>query len=253
MKMDARGIFIMSVVVLLAVTAWRVMDVVELRRDDQARAEESALNQNVNPKLDPYNPIGVIGFVSNQFASETLVVPVNPFHPSFEDMVSQVRVVNGTNVVIVTTRSGNSYIVPADGEGQGQGGIIQARPNQPAPGQPPPTWGRPGWRQVPPGNNRGGIRGFNPGKKNVPYVVFGGFIERPDGVYAPYVKSTLTGGRFLAKGDFIHGAVVTSAGKEGVVCEFSNGKKIAVLPGGAPVAFTPENEDGVAENRGGGQ
>lgn len=236
----------MSLVGLLGVSAWRIMDIVELQREDKARAEEAASSQDVKPKLDPYHPIGVIGFVSNQFASETLIVPVNPFHPAYEEMAGHVTVINGTNVVIVTTRDGKRFVVPANINGQGPN-VLRPGGNAAGNGQNGgnryPGGMPPGGIRQQGGRGKGGLNGFVPPKKHIPYIAFSGFMERPDGTLAPYVKSTEGGGKFLVKGDFYKGAVVTSAGKDGVEFEFSNGKKIKVVPGGEPQAFTPEAEE----------
>ena len=84
MRTDARSIFVVSLLLFVAVTGWRLW--VHLQPAPEPEPTVKATGQ---PPVKPstYRQLGIINFVSNQFAAQTLIVPGNPFRPTFEAMV----------------------------------------------------------------------------------------------------------------------------------------------------------------------
>lgn len=239
MKMDAKRIFLLAVALLAAVTAWRGYDIVQLHK----KGEDSVLAKAKAKPADfaKYQPIGIIGFVSNQFAPDTLVVPVNPFHPSFEEIVRSIVSQGGTNIVVFTRRGGGTSLIPLP-PGQNRPVLVDAngRPVQ-GPFQRPQEGGqRPRTALLRPGNrpqaSSGATQDNGPeGPPPKPQVAFRGMMQRPDGQFASYISDTKGPSRFVVVGDRVHDAIVKESGKDGILLKRDNGTYVHLGLGDPPV------------------
>ena len=139
----------------------------------------------------------VIGLVSNQFAAQALVVPVNPFRPTFEMMIRHPESGDLVSLAAATSR-GSGGVSLAAATSRGSGGVSQ--PGDPA-------------------RIRRPVAGATEedGPPPVPKYSFGGIMQRPDGRVAAYLKNSLGGGRFLVKGDEFAGCRVLDATADGIV------------------------------------
>ena len=252
MKADAKGLFVASLLLLGGVTAWWGVD---LARGPRKTADAPAVKPvETKPlKLAPFKPIGVIGFVSNQFAPETLIVPVNPFHPTFEAIVKELVRHSENGIITITDKDGkpvevhfdnNGALVDANGNAVAtpfQRDLTRRQPGHDGqqnagqrPGGQPPFWqqnhgARP--QQLP--------RPTQPKPK--PRVSFKGVMQRPDGTFAAYVsiKAEKTQGRFVKVGDKLGNATVTASGRDGIELTFDDGTKATLGIGDAPVVLEP--------------
>ena len=94
MQLDAKALFFGSVVlflVVMAIVAWLYLH----RASAAATQEKTPAATNTMAGLD----IGVLGLVSNQMSAEALVVPVSPFRPSIENLLT--RPAATTNITFV--------------------------------------------------------------------------------------------------------------------------------------------------------
>ncbi len=249
MKADAKGLFVASLLLLGGVTAWWGVDL--------ARAPRKATDAIVNKPdetqplmLAAFKPIGVIGFVSNQFAPETLIVPVNPFHPTFEAIVKELVRHSENGIITIVDKDGNIREVHFDNTGalvDSKGNTIlnpfQRDLTQRQPGQ---SGQRPS-AQSPFGQQHNGARPQQQPRpatqKPKPKVAFKGVMQRPDGAFAAYVsiKAERTQGRFVKVGDKLGNATVTASGRDGIELTFEDGTKTTLGIGDAPVVLEPDN------------
>ena len=144
----------------------------------------------------------MIGLVSNQFAAQALVVPVNPFRPTFEMMIRHPESGDLVSLAAATSRGSGGVSQPGD----------PARIRRPVAGAteedgPPP----------------------------VPKYSFGGIMQRPDGRVAAYLKNSLGGGRFLVKGDEFAGCRVLDATADGIVLRQPDGTTRTLARNDPPV------------------
>ena len=214
MRTDARSIFVVTLLVFLFATAWRVWVALQPAPPPPPAPPAEPV------RLAPFRPLGVIGLVSNQFSAQALVVPVNPFRPTFETMVRN-------------PDSGDLEAIVAGSTGT----VRQATAST---GRPPaPDW-RGLLRQNPrPRNGRPDSQPAAPapdaGPPPVPKFAFAGMFQRPDGRVAAYLKSTLGGGRFLVTGDQIGNCQVLNATADGVMLRQPDGTTRTLVQGDAPV------------------
>lgn len=247
MKMDAKKIFLLSLALFIAVAAWRAYDIVQLLQ----KGDDSVL-ANAKPKpadFAKYQPIGIIGFVSNQFSPDTLIVPVNPFHPSFEEIVRSIVSQGGTNVVVFTRRDGGTSLIPLP-PGQDRPVLVDEK-GRPFQG----PFRRPGQQSGSDGARSGGGGGFRSGGNRPaqghggaaqpaegpkppppkPRVAFLGMMQRPDGQFAAYISDTGGRNRFVVVSNHVHDAVVVESGKDGILLKRDNGAFVHLALGDAPV------------------
>lgn len=239
MKTDARSLFIFSVVLLAAVTAWRAVDIVRASREP-SKDSTPAPTDEAQLELAPFKPLGVMNFVSKQFAPETLIVPVNPFHPTFEEIIKSIIKKSDSNVIELIDANGNrvqahfegTKLVDANGNevanpfqrpltkhGEGRQGFGQGQR------QPPPNW-----QPVTPQQN---VRPAPP----KPRVAFKGVMQRPDGQFAAYISDTMGPSRFVAVGDRVRNSTVTATGRNGVELKLDDGTVATLTIGGEPVTL----------------
>ena len=254
MKADAKGLFVSSLLLLGGVTAWWGYDIVHAQRKAaEPTAEEPAATQPLD--LAAFKPIGVIGFVSNQFAPETLIVPVNPFHPTFEAIVKALVRQSENGVITITDNDGNKREVHfengvlVDGGGNAVAAPFQRdlTRRQPGQGGQQTDGQRPGG-QTPFWQRQGGARPQQASQtqhrpKPKPQVSFKGVMQRPDGSFAAYVsiKAETTRGRFVKVGDKLGNATVTASGRDSIELTFDDGTKTTLGIGDDPVALEPDN------------
>ncbi|MDD5706848.1 MAG: hypothetical protein PHR35_13070 [Kiritimatiellae bacterium] len=215
MRMDARGIFLISLLLFLAAVGWRGWAVFHPARTP---APAPAPVNGEPLKLPAFRELGAIGFVSNQFSADALVVPVNPFRPTFEAMVS-----NEASVAMQTLQTGGG----AAAGGAGSKRTIRIRrPKDEQPAQPPTAAAQPAVPPTPP-----------------PVVLtYRGMLQRPDGTIAVYLHdSRKGGGRFAVIGDKLYGAEVAAVHQSGVTLRLPDGSDrtlgdgdAVTLPGEAP-------------------
>ena len=246
MKADAKGLFVASLLLLGGVTTWWGVDL--------ARAPRKAANATVDKpddvqplKLSAFKPIGVIGFVSNQFAPSTLIVPVNPFHPTFEAIVKELVRHSENGIITIVDKNGNQREVHfengvlVDSKGNAvatpfQRDLTQRQPGhggQHAGGQ-KPAGQLPFWQQ---NHNPRPQQPRPTPPKPKPRVSFKGVMQRPDGAFAAYVsiKAEKTKGRFVMVGDKLGNATVTASSRDGIELTFDDGTKSTLAIGDPPV------------------
>ncbi len=260
MKTDAKGLFVASLVLLGGVTAWWGVSLARPPRGGND-AQTAKTPETTSLELAAFKPIGVIGFVSNQFAPETLIVPVNPFHPTFEAIVKALASQSQDGVIVITDKDGNQIAVHFDGDK-----LVDANGNPVAsPFQRDLTARQPGQSRqtgvagVPNGGPRNqGQHLFGPQRPisvrpkatsprtpPKPQVSFKGMMQRPDGSYASYIsiRTDKMHSRFVKVGDRIGNATVTASGRDGVELKFDNGETATLRIGDAPLVL--ENGGGL--------
>ena len=254
LKADAKGLFVASLLLLCGVTAWWGFDLVHAQRKAaNAPAEKPDNVQSL--ELSAFKPIGIIGFVSNQFAPETLIVPVNPFHPTFEAIVKELVRHSEDGVITIVDKDGNTREVHFDDNGvlvDSKGNAVATpfqrdlTPRQPGQGGQQAGGQRPAgqlpfWQRPQGARPQAKPRPAQPKPK--PQVSFKGVMQRPDGTFAAYVsiKAEKTQGRFVKVGDRLGNATVTSSGRDGVELTFDDGTKTTLGIGDAPVVLEPDN------------
>ncbi len=251
LKADAKGLFVASLVLLAGVAAWWGVALARAPGEDAPKSQQ-AKDAAAPPELAAFKPIGVIGFVSNQFAPETLIVPVNPFHPPFEEIVKTLARHSENGVITILDKEGkpravhfeNGVLVDANGvpvANPFQRSLTPRRPGQSQSDQ--SQAGRQGhpqqglWphRQLP---QRQEQQAPQPPPK--PRLTFNGVMQRPDGTFASYV-SIVTGDkrttRFVKVGDKIGNATVTASGRDGVELTFDEGARTTLRIGDEPVTL----------------
>ncbi len=211
MRMDARGIFLLSLLLFLLVTGWRGW--VAFRPAPPA-PPAPAIDEEM-PQPPSLRPLGLVDYVSSQFLAEALVVPVNPFRPTFEAMISE-----QAREAIENMQAG------VDPEGVRGNPPIRIRPRRrPGENEPPST--RPpeaGVAAPPP----------PPPPPPPPTLTYRGMLQRPDGTIAAFLHdSARGGGRFVAVGDKLYGAEVAAVFKGGIALRLGNGETRTLAEGDA--------------------
>ena len=118
MRTDARGIFVVALLIFLATTGW----ILWMALQPPPAPPPAPPPEPV--KLAPFSPLGVIGLVSNQFAAQALVVPVNPFRPTFEMMIRHPESGDLVSLAAATSR-GSGGVSLAAATSRGSGGVSQ--------------------------------------------------------------------------------------------------------------------------------
>ena len=248
MKADAKGLFVASLLFLGGVTAWWGVDLLRApRKAANASAADTGKEQPL--ELSDFKPIGVIGFVSNQFAPETLIVPVNPFHPTFEAIVKALVRQSENGIITITDKDGqqrevhfeNGILVDSQGTPVAAPFQRDLTPRQPGQGGQKAGGQTPSFLQKQDGPRPQQPRTAPPKPK--PRVSFKGVMQRPDGSYAAYVsiKAENTRGRFVKVGDTLGNATVTASGRDGIELTFDDGTKTTLAIGDDPVTLEPDN------------
>jgi hypothetical protein len=215
MRTDARSIFVAALLLFILVTGWLVWGTFQPRA---AVPPTPVATESV--KLTSFRPLGVMNLISNQFSAQTLVVPVNPFRPTFEAMVRNPESGDWQSIANVKAVESNQQ-KHADRQ---QGSDTHADRT----------------RHGPRGNGDPDPANADPGPPPIPQFAFKGMFQRPDGRIAAYVGSTVGGGRFLAVGDRLEGFEVVDASAEGVTLRMADGTKRVLAKGDGPVALGDE-------------
>lgn len=104
MQLDARALFFGSVVLFVLV----VLLVAWLSFHHTSATPETPLKITAPASAHTaYRDIGVLGVVSNQMSADALIVPVNPFRPSIENMGANRFIGSVTNRVLARTAKVN--------------------------------------------------------------------------------------------------------------------------------------------------
>lgn len=231
MKMDARGIFVVAVVLLLAAGTWSAYTIVHA--DDVVAETAVPSRPSVPLQFNEYQPIGVIGFISNQFAAETLVLPINPFHPTFESIVRTYVSKGGSDPLTVYGRQGQ-VVAPKKHAGKKSADAGEG------------LSGNPHFRD---GEAIMPIDAVQPQRSGdlvalpEPTISFKGMMQRPDGQFAAYLLDSEEGAFFVVVGDKVRNAKVVSSGKDGVELEFPNGLRVALGLGDPPWVVGAEGRE----------
>ncbi len=217
MRTDARSIFVISLLLFILVTGWRVWMAMQPR----PAAEPPPVTAEP-VKSTPFRPLGVMNLISNQFSAQTLVVPVNPFRPTFEAMVRNPE--SGDLQAIAGVPAGGAQR-QSDGQREHDTQRDHADHGQQRGG----------------GRDRGGKPDpADPAPPPIPQFAFKGMFQRPDGRIAAYVGSSVGGGQFLAAGDKLAGFEVVEASAEGVTLKMADGTTRVLAKGDDPVALGVE-------------
>ncbi len=222
MRTDARSIFVISLLLFILVTGWRVWMAM------QPRPAAAPSTVTVEPaKPTPFRPLGVMNLISNQFSAQALVVPVNPFRPTFEAMVRNPE--SGDLQAIAGVPAAG---VPAAGTQRQADGQRDHGPRADPADRSQQRGG---------GRDRGGNPDpADPGPAPIPQFAFKGMFQRPDGRIAAYVGSTVGGGQFVAAGDTLAGFEVVEALAKGVTLKLADGTMRVLAKGDDPVALGVE-------------
>lgn len=235
MKMDARGIFVISVVLLLAAGTWSAYTIIHA--DDKAVEVVAPARTTVPLKFNSYQPVGVIGFVSNQFAAETLVLPINPFHPTFESIVRSIIAKGGTQELKIPGRHGQ-IVAPRSDQ---KGGQVAGSRSATAAGK--KSGGSRGASRATGRPGTSGSGGKGAGARPDPAISFKGMMQRPDGQFAAYIYDNERGAKFVVVGDKVRNAKVLRSGKDGVELEFPNGLRVSLGLGDPPWVIGTEGRE----------
>lgn len=243
MKADAKGLFATSIVVLAGVLAWCAIDQVRSAREPR---DETTHPSADNAARSSYVPLGILDFIDRQFAPETLIVPVNPFHPTFEEIVRSIMEKSESGEIEIIDENGNRIKVHFDGndlvdkDGRkivspfqrdltpktpnlaGQrtaGGQASAKSSSGSKPPPPPPKPKPGHGRT---------------------LRYSGLMQRPDGQFAAYVmihreEDDKSAGRFVAVGDDVEGTAVKAVGRDSIEISIRGGEPVTLRIGDAPV------------------
>ena len=225
MRTDARSIFVVSLLLFIGVAGWRVW--VALNPPPEPVAAQPAPAAPV--KLSAFKPLDVINLVSNQFRAQALVVPVNPFRPTFEAMVRNPASGDLEAVVSGAASGGGEGSPPVQADGPSQGG--DRRGGRRGPGQR-------GKAADPAGTAPAATPGG--GTPPTPKFAFRGMLQRPDGQVAAWVSGTAGGSGFIAAGDTFHGFSVVGATAERVTLRKADGTERVLERGAPPAALESE-------------
>ena len=207
MRMDARGIFILSLLLLLLVIGWWSWVALRPPREHRALSAEAIGSDGSAPKLPPFRPLGVLGLVSNQFSADALIVPINPFRPTFEAMVS-----NQADIAIQDWQAGRTR--DPSSQGRQPGLMTRIRIRTP---------------RIPDGNT--GTTG-TPADPPPPTLTYRGMLQRPDGRIAAYLYDSAAGaGRFVSVGDTLHGVEVIGTRRGDITFKLANGEEQTLTRG----------------------
>ncbi len=226
MRMDARGIFILSLVLFLATVGWWGWRA--FRPDDRAPVVPVA--EGESPKLPSLKPLGIVHFVSNQFAPRALVVPLNPFRPTYASIISNLDSQAYQELRAATEQSdGPASLRWANFLRQRRGsdeGGRQGTPARTADGTQPN-------RQATP---QTGAAGEPP----PPSLTFRGMFERPDGKVAAYLfDSVRRAGHFVTRGERIYNLEVMEVRQKKITFKMPD-DTLAILNPGETITVTPD-------------
>ncbi len=213
---DAKAPLLVALPCFIAVCGWLGWQEFDRFRTEraEARAEEEELARpKTPPTFDPVEGLGILPYVTNQLSADTLVIPVNPFLPTFEALVLAGLGGKEDTARPLTREEWRERQRQRDERQReerhhGQGG----------------GWG--GHNQ-----NQGGGDGWDdprapkdPGVQPKPRLTYCGFMQRPDGRFSPYFEHNLVkGGTFAAEGGSAHGVKIISATKESAKVQMPDG------------------------------
>lgn len=236
MKTDARSLFVFSLLVFAGITTWQAFDI--FRSINKPDDSPVISNSNEQPFVAAgYKPLGLLDFVNDQFTPETLIVPVNPFHPTFDEIVKSLFKQSKSGVIELIDKDGNKVPVhfkgstlvdandnPVDTPFQRKNAATAAGGNDPAGGN----------------KTAAAIAAAREKQKATqnkpkPLIAYRGIMQRPDGRFAAYISDSLGGSRFVVAGDRVRNATVTSSSRDGVELKDDEGKLYFIGPNTPPI------------------
>lgn len=216
---DAKVVFALAILAFAGMTVWRGWIELSAGTSREASGTERDRPARDAPETPPFEPLGLLAFVTNQ-AAQTVTVPVNPFRPTAEEIFARIveeqnaqeppdspdEASDSTDATGETDRSPDA----ARGNGQGSGRNDAAKDGQRKP-----------WPKR---------------------IVYRGVFRRTDGVTAAWVEDAKTGRRlFYPVGETIHGITVAEADMKSLTLKLDTGAE-TLLPMGQPMTL-PEGEE----------
>ncbi|MCL1919868.1 MAG: hypothetical protein FWG50_02135 [Kiritimatiellaeota bacterium] len=164
--------------------------------------------------------IGILDYVARQLAGDDLTVPLDPFLPLMEDILTN-QVTRAQLAEWRDARAGGAVA-----QGGGRGG--------------------PGGPGVRPGAGAGGAGGPGEPKMITPKISFQGFVKRTDGSrVAMFSDSSNNLTDFYAPGKTIHGIEILSADMKEALVRYPDGTEEKILVGKS-IELPPEPEQTAA-------
>ena len=214
---DAKAPLLVALPCFIAVCGWLGWQEFDRFRTEraEARAEaEELARPKAPPTFDPVEGLGILPYVTNQLSPDTLVIPVNPFLPTFEALV--LAGLGSKDDARPLTREEwrerqrQRDDRRRDEERRGGPGGLGGQAGR-AHRIVIDEWDDPRAPKTDPAQPK-------------PRLTYCGFMQRPDGRFAPYFKHNLVqGGTFAAEGGSAHGLKIVSATKDGAKLQMPDG------------------------------
>lgn len=250
MKTDAKALFGVSLALLAGVLCWCVFD--QIRTSRRPKAPEPSGNEVELPVVKQ-RTIGILDFVEEQFSPDTLIVPVNPFHPTFEEIVRVLVEHSESGEIVIEDEDGNQVKVHFEnGVLVDEGGKKVASPFQrdltpraptkdgEAPERPRPSVFQPGGGKGQGGKGQNGAASAQKTKYKRT-LRYRGVMQRPDGQFAAYVafqrEDGTKGSCFAVAGDVVEGASIKAVGPNGMDVSFKDGGAATLNAGDPPIVL----------------
>lgn len=175
------------------------------------------------PEAQPVWTIGTLDFVTNQLTAEALVLPIDPFKPTIE--------------AILTNEVERAAFLKALKAAQASAAGIAAGDTAGAADAKKDPFAHLRKKAAVPG----GLVGPDGKPLVVPKLFFEGFLQRPDGTrVAMFRDSTENTTIFYEPGKKVHGVEIVSANVTEAELRLPNGTTRTLKIGGAPVDLDPE-------------
>ncbi len=185
MRLNARAFCLAAALFFFGVTGWcgfRIMTPVAPLKDG---------NEGKSPELAQPWSFGTLALVSNQLASETLAIPVDPFRPTIEAIFTNETERTAFLKALKAAQGGAAEGDSEAGAAKKEDPFAHLRKKDPSQGGPLGPNGRP---------------------LVIPKLTFMGFFERPDGKKAAmFYDSANETTRFYETGKQVHGVDVVNA------------------------------------------
>ncbi len=198
MQANAKALFVIALVVLIGVLAWRGW--VEYTA---ATAGQTPVEQAIGrAEFKPGKELGLIAFVTNQLAA-TPEIPLNPFRPTLESLA--------TNPVAVATMNLHGWSKSNKGNPPPGGNVkdpfAHLRGDRNVPGKTPPAAGQP----------------------VTPRLTYKGFFKRPDGQTAALFHDSATQtALFIVPGGAIRDATLLEADIRHAKLRLADGAEVSL-------------------------
>jgi hypothetical protein len=248
MKTDAKALFGVSLAVLAGVLCWCAFEQIRGSRQPAAPMPSGGGADGGGESAAPR--IGILDFIEEQFSPDTLIVPVNPFHPTFEEIVRVLVEHSESGEIVIEDENGNPVKVHfengvlVDENGRKVASPFQRDLTQKTPTKEgeAPERPRPGIFQQGGSKGQGGkipAKTAEPKAKYPKLLRYRGVMQRPDGQFAAYVafqrEDGTWGSRFAVVGDVVEGATIKSVGAGGMEVSLEDGGEATLNTGDPPI------------------